>query len=127
MASKAKLMQDYRTDGMEYALRIVREKGVEELAREVKLRRGTGISLRMTQEEVDEAALEIKQRCLQTMTAVSILTLHDEFEFGRKRIDRFLKRFRTKAEVLLEHYATWDDYAQIIKDELGYDIPRWWV
>lgn len=126
MGQKEKLMMQYRTDGMEYALRIAKEQGIEALEKEVKARKWSGISLRVTQKEIDEASMAIKHRCLDTLTIVGVLTLHDEFGFGFKRIQRYLQRFTTKAECLLEDYATWEDYQNIIKDELGFDLELRW-
>ena len=48
-----------------------------------------------------------------------IATLHDEFGFGEKRIQRAIDRFNFKAECLADDYCSWDDYIQTIKDELG--------
>ena len=119
-------MMQYRTDGMEYALRIVEKGGVEELRKEVRARMASGVSLRMTKEEIDEASLAIKQRCQDAVKIMAVLTLHDEFDFGPKRAWRFIDRFETKTDVLLEDYATWGDYQQIIKDEMGIDLELRW-
>lgn len=120
------MMQQYRTDGMEYALRIVKEKGIEALEKEVKVRTWSGISLRITAEEINEASEKIKHMVLDTMTIMTVLTLHDEFGFGRKRIQQFLDRFTLKAECILEDYATWQDYQGIIRKELGFDLNLRW-
>lgn len=120
------MMQQYRTDGMEYALRIVKEKGIEALEKEVKVRTWSGISLRITAEEINEASEKIKHMVLDTMTIMTVLTLHDEFGFGRKRIQQFLDRFTLKAECILEDYATWEDYQSIVRKELGFDLRLRW-
>lgn len=111
---------------MEYALRIVKEKGIEALEKEVRARTWSGISLRLTTEEINEASERIKQMVLDTMTIMTVITLHDEFEFGQKRIQRFLDRFTLKAECILEDYATWQDYQNIIRSELGFDLRLRW-
>lgn len=116
----------YRTDGMEYALRIVKEKGVEALEREVKTRLWSGISLRNTIEEINEGTVAIKQMTLDTVRIVTVMTLRDEFGFGKERMKRFLDRFRSKTEVLIEDYATWKDYQDIIRKELGFDLELRW-
>lgn len=126
MGQKERLMQQYRTDGMEYALRIAKEKGIEELEKEVKTRMWSGISLRMTQGEINEASEQIKRMVLDTMTIMTVMCLHDECGFGRKRIQKFLDRFELKAECILEDYATWQDYQNIIHDELGFDLELRW-
>ena len=48
--------------------------------------------------------------------------LHDEFGFGGRRCQRFIKRFNTKAECLVDDMASWDDYIQMIRKELGIEI-----
>lgn len=116
----------YRTDGMEYALNIAETQGIEALRREVKTRMWSGISLRSTIGEVNEASTAIKHMTLDTVSIIMVLTLHDEFGFGYKRIKRFLDRFTLKTDVLLEDYATWKDYQHIIKDELGFDLELRW-
>lgn len=126
MGQKEKLMMQYRTDGMEYALKIVETQGIEALRREVKTRMWSGISLRSTIGEVNEASTAIKHMTLDTVSIIMVLTLHDEFGFGYKRIKRFLDRFTLKTDVLLEDYATWVDYQHIIKDELGFDLELRW-
>ena len=40
-----------RTEGMELALRIAKDKGIEELEKEVRFRQKTGISLNVTRVE----------------------------------------------------------------------------
>ena len=126
MANKADLMMQYRTDGMEYALRIAKEQGIEALEKEVKTRMGTRISLRMTTNEINRATEAIKHMTLDTVSLMMVLTLHDELGFGAKRCKRFLDRFTLKTECLLEDYATWKDYQQIIRDELGFEMELRW-
>lgn len=41
-----------RTEGMEFALRLVKDKGIEELEKEIKFRNRTGISLNVTRQEL---------------------------------------------------------------------------
>ena len=37
-----------RTEGMEFALRLAKDKGIEELEKEVRFRNRTGVSLNLT-------------------------------------------------------------------------------
>ena len=48
--------------------------------------------------------------------------IHDEFDFGAKRCQRFIKRANLKAECIVDDLATWDDFIQQIKEELGIQI-----
>lgn len=41
-----------RTEGMEFALRLAKDKGIEELEKEVRFRNRTGVSLNLTRQEL---------------------------------------------------------------------------
>ena len=41
-----------RTEGMEFALRLAKDKGIEELEKEVRFRNRTGVSLNLTRQEI---------------------------------------------------------------------------
>lgn len=53
MAKLDQYMQG-RTEGMELALRIAKDKGIEELEKEVRFRQKTGISLNVTRQELNK-------------------------------------------------------------------------
>lgn len=78
-----------RNEGMAFALRIAREKGVDELEKEIARRNISGINARLTHQEIDQASDRIKQMVLDTVLAMSCMTLHDEFGFGKDRLIRF--------------------------------------
>lgn len=52
-----------------------------------------------------------------TMLAMSLMTLRDEFTFGKKRLERFKDRFTEKAASLAEDYCTWLDIVDVLKEE----------
>lgn len=85
-----------RNEGMAFALRIAREKGVDELEKEIARRNISGVNARLTHQEIDQASDRIKQMVLDTVLAMSCMTLHDEFGFGKDRLIRFKKRFSDK-------------------------------
>ena len=111
-----------RTEGMVYALRIAKEKGIEELEKEIEFRGKTGISLNVDRKELNEASKKIKEMTVDTFTIMTLACLHDEFDFGQKRCQRLLDRIDKKADSILDDFATWGDYVEMIKDELGIDI-----
>lgn len=124
--SKYDQMMQYRTDGMEYALRIAKEKGIEALEREVRFRNKTGISIPVDMEQLNAASNKIKEMTLDTFTILTIATLHDEFGFGEKRCQRWLDRMNKKAECIIDDFAEWEDYIQAIKEELNMDLKIRW-
>jgi hypothetical protein len=115
-----------RTEGMVYALRIAKEKGIEELEKEIEFRGKTGISLNVDRKELNEASKKIKEMTVDTFTIMTLACLHDEFDFGQKRCQRLLDRIDKKADSILDDFATWGDYVEMIKDELGIDIKIRW-
>lgn len=59
---------------------------------------------------------------LDTMLILSVAVLHDEFGFGQKRCQRFIDRANRIAGSLVDDMATWDDYRQMVKEEIGIEM-----
>ena len=118
-------LKDYargRNDGLAMALRIVEEDGIEGLRKEIKFRGVTGIHTALAKKELDQASKQIKEMTLDTMIVLAVATLHDEFDFGQKRCQRFMDRLELKAGCLIDDLATWTDYIKAIKDEIGLEL-----
>lgn len=108
-----------RREGMSYALKIAKEKGIEELEKDLKMRKVVDLPIPVSKKALEECINNIKNNTVDTFVILMISTLHDEFGFGEKRIQRAIDRFNFKAECLADDYCSWDDYIQTIKDELG--------
>lgn len=108
-----------RREGMSYALRIAKEQGIEELEKDLKLRKVADLPIPVSKKALEECINNIKNNTVDAFVILMIATLHDEFGFGEKRIQRAIDRFNFKAECLAEDYCSWNDYIQAIKDELG--------
>ena len=118
-------LKDYnrgRNDGLAMALRIVESDGIEGLRKEIKFRGVTGIHTALAKKELDQASKQIKEMTLDTMIVLAVATLHDEFDFGQKRCQRFMDRLELKAGCLIDDLATWTDYIKAIKDEIGLEL-----
>ena len=118
-------LKDYnrgRNDGLAMALRIAESDGIEGLRREIKFRGVTGIHTTLAKKELDQASKQIKEMTLDTMIVLAVATLHDEFDFGQKRCQRFMDRLELKAGCLIDDLATWTDYIKAIKDEIGLEL-----
>ena len=59
-----------RTEGMEFALRLAKDKGIEELEKEVRFRNRTGVSLNLTRQEIAAGSDKIKNMTFDTMLAM---------------------------------------------------------
>ena len=111
-----------RTEGMEFALRLVKDKGIEELEKEIKFRQRTGISLNVTRQELNAASNKIKEMTLDTYSILSVACLCDLWGFGKKRCQQFMDKMSEGAQYLVDDLATWDDYRQAIQERLGFEI-----
>ena len=108
-----------RRDGMLYALKIAKEKGIEGLEEEIKYRNITEIPIALPRAKIDECIENIKLNTIDTMLILSAVTLRDEFGFGKERLARFIERFNLKTDCLVEDYCTWDDLRQNLEEECG--------
>ena len=85
-------MREYergREDGLDLALRIVREGGMEALEKEVKFRNITGVYTSLAVKDLDKASEKMKEVIADSFVILSIAVLHDDFGFGEKRCQRF--------------------------------------
>ena len=105
------------------ALQIVKEDGIEGLEKEIKFRNVSGINLQVTSKELDKATNLIKSRTIATVSLLVLSVLHDRFGFGPKRAAEFWKWFDQRAENVMNDITTWDDWYNVVKDELKLDIP----
>lgn len=111
-----------REDGLQLAFSIVKERGIEGLEEEIKFRNATGIHTMLAKKDLDKATRKIKEMTLDTFTILSVATLRDEFEYGKKRLNRFIERMNQKAECLMDDMASWQDYIDAIKEETGIEL-----
>lgn len=63
---------------------------------------------------MNKACTKIKEMTL------SVATLHDEFDFGAKRCQRFIERMNLKAECIVDDLVTWDDLSGRSEKSLGF-------
>lgn len=111
-----------RREGMAYALKIAKEKGIDGLEEELRWRNATKLPIAVKRSSLEEFEKNIKINCLDTVTILAAITLHDEFRFGKHKINRFVDRFNLKAECLVGGYTDWQGQMEILRDELGLDF-----
>jgi len=111
-----------RLDGMAYALRTIKQNGVEAFERELAMRGRRGLAIPVSQADLVAGSQRIKEMTLDTVLTLAVATLHDEWQFGKKRCKRFADRYSLKASCLADNLVSWDDYTQMIKDELDLKI-----
>ena len=103
-----------------------REDGLEALEKEIRFRNISGIHTSLAAKDLDKAAEKIKELSLDVFTVIGIAALHDEFGFGQKRCQRWMDKMNEGADYLIDGLATWEDYINSVKEQLGMDIRIRW-
>ena len=108
-----------RREGMSYALRIAKERGIDGLEEELKYRGATQLPIGVNRSACDEVIENIKGNTIDTIMIMACMVLRDEFGFGTKRLAQFIDRFNTKTDCLCDDYCTWQDLIDTIEAECG--------
>lgn len=111
-----------RLDGMAYALKQIKAGGIEAFEKELRMRGRRDLAIPVSPKDLVEASQKIKEMTLDTVITMAVAVLHDEWQFGKKRCKQFFDRFHLKASCIASDLVSWDDYTQMIKDELGLQI-----
>lgn len=112
----------WRREGMSYALRVAEEKGIDGLREDLKLRGAINLPIPVDEKMLNEFAYDIKDNVVDSMLILMAATLHDEFGFGEKRVQRAVDRLLFKASCLTGDYVTWNDIIEDIKQELNIEL-----
>lgn len=118
------LMQG-RSEGMAMALKIVREGGTEALEKEIQYRGITGISLNLTQQEIQDASYKAHVRATEVAIAISLVTLMDEFCFSRSQMHKFKNAFDANVYKAANNDKSMDilqEYIDKIREDVGIEI-----
>ena len=114
--------EQWRREGIAYALKIAKERGIEGLEEELKYRNISLVPIAVSKEKMDECVNNIKLNTIDTMLILSASTLRDEFEFDKDKIAQFIERFNLKAECLVDGWCTWNDQIQTLAEECGIEL-----
>ena len=101
----------------------VKQHGLEAAEKELEQRGIRHMPLAVNKQDLKKFSDYEKKNSVATVTMMAVVTLRDEFGFGKKRMHRFLDRFGKKTDCLLEGYVNWKDFQQTIKEETGIFIP----
>ena len=111
-----------RMEGMAQALRIAKEKGVDGLEADLKMRNIIGLPCAVNRNAMDECIQNIKANVVDTFTILVAYTLHEKFGYGPVRLARFIKEFNFQAECLADDYCSWDDQIDVLREECGLEL-----
>ena len=111
-----------RREGMAYAFKIAKERGIDGLEEDLKMRNAIGLPVGVDRKALNQFTENVKFNTVDTMVILMAVTLHDEFGFREKRVQRAIDRFMFKANCLDEDYTTWQEQIEILKEELGIEL-----
>lgn len=79
-------------------------------------------------QEITRQLIEMDREHSNDIDAMILYTLHEEFDFGEKRLRRFYDALLTQRDRLTQHYEMPDEFPWLCKQELkkiGVDIEKW--
>lgn len=95
----------------------LKEKGADEVIKELNWRIPNGYTMRVSDAELTRHSNAIKETVLDTVLIMSLCVLHDEFGFGTERLKRYKERFNLKSQCLADNYIVWADLQKTLLDE----------
>jgi hypothetical protein len=119
-------------EGLCRAFTIVKqgeEHGLEDLKKEIEFRNITYTPLSYDKQVILDYLTDMTENILSTVMLLSLSVLHDEFGFGKTRAEKYMQRYALKTECLRDYAITnltWEDVAQDVKDNLGFDFNIDW-
>ena len=117
-----------RNQGLAFALKITAEAQqagkdpVEELRRELRVRKLMKLQICATQKELDKASETIKATTAKTMLSACMVVLWEQFGFGKVRLTRLMEHFMTYVMALNEGSIGWFDITDLLYEKTGITI-----
>lgn len=127
MAKISKEFQ-WRMEGMIAAYKIVTEKGLDGLKKEMQMRNFLKVDLWAKKGEVEALHRTVAENVYVSMLTTVMFILHDTFGFGKKRMDLMKSEFDKKVKNIEdldwmgEHYVRFEDYAVYLNKKFGYEF-----
>lgn len=117
-----------RLDGMGYAFGIFKTKGAEALEKEIAMRKAVPVQLEVSTAKVNEIFDGVRDRLYNTIMTLAFKSLHDEFGFGKIRLQRFEKKINTDIREIAQvdpygyRYLQFQDVAKEFNEKYGTHI-----
>lgn len=114
-------IKDYRrgrSDGLALAYRVYKEGGIEALEKEIKFREKTKINTGIMLKEIEDSSEQMRGFINETQILLWLSVLHDEFDFGEKRLNQAMDRFEKIHDQISEGYAGWCDYLELLQEKM---------
>lgn len=114
-------IKDYRSgrsEGMNLAYRIAKDGGIKALENELKFREKTKINTSLAMKEIEEASKPLNGFINEVHILLWLSVLHDEFDFGKIRLNRAMDRFEKIHSAITDGYAGYCDYLELLQEKM---------
>lgn len=121
---------EWRMQGMVYACKIAKEKGIDYLVQDIKRRGVLKVDIYCTDKKIDELWNGISESINNNTIITAMYILKNEFGFGKDRLKKFKDLYKKATDDVLdldymgEHYVTLEDYAVELNEKykLGLNV-----
>lgn len=126
--SKADVLALGREQGINTALRVIEQAcgkdndAYRALERELRFRRGSGVNTNMTKPELEKASSKIKEYTVQSMLAMALLILWEQYGLEYEQLSRFKEEFDLHAKALVNNEIDWLDILDSLKATTGIEL-----
>lgn len=120
--SNLKKEEQMRREGMAYALRVAKERGVDGLEKELERRNATEVPIRISTSQLKEFSQLVKHNVIFYMGVLTKGVLADKFDFDADQLKIFDENLNFRADCLTEDYTTWKDQIDTLNEDFNLGI-----
>lgn len=120
--SNLKKEEQMRREGMAYALRVAKERGVDGLEKELERRNATEVPIRISTSQLKEFSQLVKHNVIFYMGVLTRGVLADKFDFDADQLKIFDENLNFRADCLTEDYTTWKDQIDTLNKDFNLGI-----
>lgn len=130
MSNQSRRLKEYtkaRNDGFILAMSIIEKSDLDDrtkrrslavLRKEARFRKDTLISTNLTMKELEEASGVMRGFLNEGHILIRLSVLHDEFDFGAKRLNQAMDRFDQIYTSIQDGYAGYHDYVKLLEEKM---------
>lgn len=120
--SNLKKEEQMRREGMAYALRVAKERGINGLEEELEKRNATEVPIRISTSQLKEFSQLVKHNVIFYMGVLTKGVLADKFDFDADQLKIFDENLNFRADCLTEDYTTWKDQIDTLNEDFNLGI-----
>jgi hypothetical protein len=120
--SNLKKEEQMRREGMAYALRVAKERGIDGLEEELEKRNATEVPIRISTSQLKEFSQLVKHNVIFYMGVLTRGVLADKFDFDADQLKIFDENLNFRADCLTEDYTTWKDQIDTLNEDFNLGI-----